>query len=198
MNSNSPPLDPSPEEQALAINAEQLSRHFRDWSKIWSQFLEQHGIWWRERVGETQEPVYTLPNFVVITLSAESKAIGNNRKTKRLLSTTDEQAERSFREACESFLPDTVGVWRDQPVQYPNLSDVEPNLGVDRKQTRMLMESGLTEQQIKASLEQSQSEIFKTRHQLLGYHRDALDTWLASGACAERTSMPDILSAEHD
>jgi hypothetical protein len=53
MNSNSPPLDPSPEEQALAINAEQLSRHFGDWSKIWSQFRKQHGIWWGERVGET-------------------------------------------------------------------------------------------------------------------------------------------------
>jgi hypothetical protein len=169
MNSNSPPLDPSPEEQALAINAEQLSRHFRDWSKIWSQFLEQHGIWWRERVRETQKPVYTLPNFVVIALSAESKARGNYRKTKRLLSATDEQAERSFREACESFLPDTVGVWRDQPVRYPNLFKVELNLGVDDKQTHMLMESGLTELQIKASLNQSQSEIFKTRHQLLGY-----------------------------
>lgn len=169
MNSNSPPLDPSPEEQALAINAEQLSRHFRDWSKIWSQFRKQHGIWWRERAGETQSPVYTLPNFVVTALSAESKARGNNRRTKRLLSATDEQAERRFREACESFLPDTVGVWRDQPVRYPNLSDVEPNLGVDDKQTHMLMESGLTEQQIQASLNQLQPEIVRTCHQLLGY-----------------------------
>jgi len=148
---------------------EQLRHDFRDWSQIWSQFLKRHESWWNRRVDQPQEPVYTLPKFVVTALSAESKKIGNNRATKRLLSATDEQAENSFRKSCESFLKDTVGVWRDQPVRYPYLFDVEPNLGVDDKQIRMLMEQGLTEQQIQDSLRKLEPKGVGIRHQLLGY-----------------------------
>ena len=39
---------------------------------------------------------------------------------------------------------------------------------------------------------------FAKRGRTVRYHRDKLDTWLASGVSAERTPMPDILSAEHD
>lgn len=39
---------------------------------------------------------------------------------------------------------------------------------------------------------------FAKRGGTVRYHRDTLDTWLASGACAERTSMPDTLSVERD
>ncbi len=115
------------------------------------------------------QPAYVLPENLVDALCEEKRAQGDGYRSKRLLTEPDEKAERDFTAACKTFLPDTVGVWRGQPVRYPYLFDVEPNLGVDSQQTRMLMECGMTEQQIQASLQKLEPGIVRTRHQLLGY-----------------------------
>ena len=151
------------------ISTQNVGSEWRAGEEGWAPFLKQHPQWCRQRIGDNTEPAYTLPEFVVTALSAATEARGNKRAIPRLLSEADEQAERSFRETCESYLPDTIGVWRGQPVQYPPFN-VRQDLGFNELQLRVLAKScGNTEQQIKSSLKVCETKSVETRHQLLGY-----------------------------
>lgn len=155
------------------VTAEEHGNVFRSWSNLWDVFLDQHEQWWKERIDENLEPAYTLPEFVLKELSTATAKQGNCLAVKRLLSEADENAERSFRETCVSYLPNIVGVWRGQPVAFPLLFPVEENLGVDAHQLQLLMECdgfrGKNSRQIRALLAENQKQLVEIRHQLLGY-----------------------------
>ena len=133
------------------------------------RFLAHHQQWCNERIGHNTEPAYTLPDSVVSALSTETEARGNNRASRRLIAEADERAERSFRETCQAFSSDTIGVWRDQPVQFPWLIPAENNLGFNDQNVSTLTPSGSTKERTRAALRQCQANLAAIRHQLLGY-----------------------------
>jgi hypothetical protein len=146
-----------------------LGPEWRSWTAHLRPCLEQHREWYNGRILNSLEPAYTLPVSVITALSTATEARGSGRASRRLISDADEQAERSFRQTCESYSPDTIGFWRDQPVQYSLLFPVEANLGLSEALVSVLMEGGTTKEQVRVSLAQAARTSAERRHQMLGY-----------------------------
>jgi len=81
------------------------------WVERWNVFLSQHGSWWPRFAG--QGPVYCLPKGVIGVLRRE------------FLDNDDSEAELAFRSLCRGRSRTTIGVWNEQPIDYPLPFDLD-------------------------------------------------------------------------
>jgi hypothetical protein len=84
-----------------------------EWAVLWRKFLKDHnpGPWIK-----LDEAAYVLPKEVVRELAARR---GFGSRLPPILDANNITAETDFRNLCQGFGRDTIGVYRGSPIQYP-------------------------------------------------------------------------------
>jgi hypothetical protein len=97
------------------------------WQSRWKTFLRKHRSWWSQ-FSEGQ-PTYTLPKEIVDALSRSASETGRKPVSPPVIGEKQAEAEHAFRTLCQERSTASVGVWRDETVQYDLLGpSVEASL----------------------------------------------------------------------
>ena len=144
----------SPKQQS-AMTASGL---FRGWQTRWQNFLAHYPNWWKST--PSHEPVYWLPEFVVMELTRETIKDREHRGHTAVITSEEAQAENAFRECCGGFGASVVGVWEGIPVRYEllgpscstHISDELIQLaGWDQSKSKNALDSELGKLQLKTT-----------------------------------------------
>lgn len=86
------------------------------WQNALAAFRTKHNNWW-QRVSR-ENPVYTLPEEVVLALEGGCSRSSRRRSRKSLIEDDDAEAERDFVALCDSYFMPVVGVWGNRPLVF--------------------------------------------------------------------------------
>jgi hypothetical protein len=161
------------------------------WIQRWELFLSQHRLWWSRFA--SQGTVYWLPKGVISALRGE------------FLDNDDTEAELAFRSLCRGRSRTTIGVWSEQPIDYPLPFDLD-RLRVSDDYLRKLSTTRYAPEIDWPSSPKIDGKTWRAiHHQLLGYvgrltlddqYRSEMkplqDRWLRHGC---RPSFPLVANA---
>lgn len=89
----------------------------RSWEPRFQLFIEQHAAKW-STLAKIVEPIYWLPAEVIESLGESSPAGGPSRERRSLLDDGDAEFETAFRQLCQTYAENVVGVWQGRPVMF--------------------------------------------------------------------------------
>jgi hypothetical protein len=88
-----------------------------EWIQSWKLFLSQHESWWSRFA--SQGPVYRLPKPII-------RALCGRTLYGEIIDEGSSEAELAFSSLRCRHSPTTIGVWDEQPIDYPLPFDLDP------------------------------------------------------------------------
>lgn len=138
------------------------------WNAEWESFQLDWSEWSSQL--DVNLPMYCLPDPIIAGLRESKPLRRANRPA--FLSAEDAKAELAFTSFCHEFNSQCVGVWLNQPINFPVLNNAveTPTSNIPNDlAAQWAASTGKSEQLIRKQFRDAAKNLNRTNQQLLGY-----------------------------